>query len=90
MLSWKNAEISEIMGKLWELNYTKLRAGANLIPHNIAVICNSSLTLARLLLSAEEFPFSKRQRSRIRDKMQSLIVRLMLIIFSFATVPQRS
>lgn len=59
MLSQKNDEISELMGKLWELNYTKLKAGADLIPHDIAVICNSRLTLTRLLLSAKEFLFPK-------------------------------
>ena len=83
VLSWENDDISEIMDKLWELNYTKLRAGANLIPHNIAVICNSRLTLTRLLLSAKEFLFPKRQLSRIIDKIQSLAFRLMLITFFF-------
>lgn len=67
------------MGKLWELNYRKLRAGANLIPHNIAVICNSRLTLSRLLVSAEEFLFPKRQLSKIKDKIHRLILRLMLV-----------
>lgn len=81
MLSWENDDISEIMVKLWELNYTKFRAWANIIPHNIAVICNSRLTLTRLLLSAEEFLFPKRQLSRIIDKNQSLTFRLMLITF---------
>lgn len=71
MLSWRNDEISELMGKLWELNYTKLRAGVNFIPHNIAVICNSRITLSKLLLSAEEFLFSK--LSRLKDNIHSLI-----------------
>lgn len=59
MLNWKNDEISELICKLWELNYIKLRAGGNLIPHNIAVIYYSHLKLSRLLLSAKDFYFQK-------------------------------
>lgn len=68
-----------------------LEAGGKLVPRNNAVVCNSGLTLAGLLLSAGEHLFPKKKNPGFKIKIQSLSVlvsvRVMLVSLQAITRP---